>query len=481
MAQEIVVISSKDIDDLMVLRDQFWTARQKFVSRLYEFALDNLGKEAALDAELRTRGISFNAASDYWDKIAKLILSVDDNGVWVIRDKTQVSRYALIMRGAYSSKTENAPEKLLDKLEAIGIENTIQEFRKRLNAAGRGKMLEDKTADEYLSVLGTGIAQSAGRLVRGTYKLDIDSLGIDPGLVEVVGKVDDEGNLQLHAIIPATEDELKPRLARLFKERQPLERNATDLLNEIVAIAKAMPKGAQVQISNVEKTGVNVLMMAEDTAGTFISTITSPHFDEALGSLECGVDVADLVKLGDIEKVYGKYARYELSPRGGALFVNVYPVDAENLNKANEAAQAGKQSLKKIKAQPKWITDGTQRYDNTPDKTPYRNIKFEKRELKPVAGPVADAATVAKSAIGDLVKSAKANEQQNVSINGGEFVIGKGTVLLDTLRFAKLLTRVKGLTDRLITIRVGKEGVQVEATKQDYTWTMFQPSLKAGK
>ncbi len=107
MANQLTTINQQGLDKLTKLRDEFlqhernWRhSRQLFLADLYEFGQQHRKLEAEFNALLRERKLGFNAASDFWDKVVKIVMAQEVDGEWQLAEKSQVSKYALVLRGA---------------------------------------------------------------------------------------------------------------------------------------------------------------------------------------------------------------------------------------------------------------------------------------------------------------------------------------------------------------------------------------------
>jgi len=489
MANELSTISREEIDELTKLRDQFlehernWRySRHLFLVQLFQFGKRHRSDESALNAELNQRKIGFNAASGYWDKVTKLILSRKDGEGWGVADKSRVSKYALVLEAADQENRD--PNWLLTKLEEIGIEKTYGEFRRALKGGGTEEV-------DYLSFLGQGVENVAPSLFKASHKIDLAASGLQPGTVELIASVDKDGKLEIKAIIPVNDSTLKAHLGRVYNDRKPLERGYLQLFEEIDRISKAISNDCGVEIVS-DDNGVKVnIVSGGELAGAYWASISSPNFDASYGaSLQCGLDISDIRKLKDlrdIKRIYGRHARTTIRTRGGAAFAEISLAGGATFDEANEEMNAGARA-KRVVSQPEWIASAKTEYRGDGDKkVAVKKLKFAQKEIPPIAsGDIERVAEIGKNEVPNLIKQAnaaglkgkgKATKTVRVSVSAAGLKIGKGNKEIDLRCLINALAQLKALTDHSIGVGMNDIGLGLTAKKRDYEWMAFLPFI----
>ena len=486
MANQLTTIKQRDLDNLTKLRDEFlqhernWRhSRQLFLVELYEFGQKHREHEAGFNALLRERKLGFNAASDFWDKVTKVVMAQEVDGEWRLAEKSQVSKYALVLRGAEATKIN--PASLLKQLEDVGIEKASSQFRDKLKGTGGGQEID------YLAFFGQQSAKIAPALLQSNLQIDMDASGLNPGTVELIADVDATGNLTVKAIVPTDDAKLQPYLKRLYDDRGPLKRRYLQLFDEISGLADVVSKDCGVAIVN-DKNGVDVKIVAADEAAGFRwASIISSNADlsyavptKFAASIE---DVRKLSDLKDIKRIYTHEADAMIKSQGGRAVVDIVLRNLASFDDASEAANI-RATAKEIAPVPEWIASAPVKPVGSGDEAALsKSITFAGKKVPSVSfNPPKSTVEVARDDVPATIKQAKENKGKgkaaktvSVSITKDGITFGKGDKAVVVSDFAKALNQLKPLTERAIRFGTNDEGVVLAARKRDYEWTVFLP------
>ena len=459
----------------------FKQSRRLFVKSLYEFAQANQGDEETLNATINERGLQMKPGANSWQKFARLAMATERDGVWEKPVASQESKYATIMSGA--AALDMPADTVLTMLEEWTFERSLGQLRSVLNhEAISGDFAEflnaqqiiyentededeeDNDSDAELQNLLTKGAASLNQ----PFEVDLASLGVKEGPVELVGEVGIDGKLRIKAVLQTERKKAQKLLETALEQQKPLERKFGDLIKEIQrfnftgdAVANIVSNGNGVDVSIIDRAVVKVVSSQQDLSFN--------------GKIDCLVPVRELSRIKKVRELLDTDEMTLLS-RKGQLILQAYPQGGKSVDEAVSAKNAGK--AKKLPV-PEYLESKSDKSNRHFGRVVFTKLDIE---VKPVAVEPSNVTLIDRNDIPQiLAETDNAGEFNSISLKGNVVSIVEGDTIVSMDDLALSLKQLKALVEGDLEFSVEDYGVDIKGAKRDYSWRVILPVMKDGK